>query len=117
MNMTDQFLSTAASVCRWLPLGRRSVFGACWSLAGRPGSFVTPVEDLWFVVDTGDLRSLQSILYGIQDQAIVAIMLDKIREGHTVVDIGANKGMLSLFLARKAGSSGRVFAYEPDPRH
>jgi len=36
-------------------------------------------------------------------------------KGATVVDIGANKGIYSFWLARAVGSSGRVLAFEPQP--
>jgi FkbM family methyltransferase len=39
------------------------------------------------------------------------------REGDTVVDIGANKGYFSLLAANRVGSSGRVISYEPLPRN
>jgi FkbM family methyltransferase len=33
----------------------------------------------------------------------------------TVLDVGANLGLYSIFLARSVGPSGRVIAFEPDP--
>jgi len=36
-------------------------------------------------------------------------------EGMQVVDIGANIGLYTLLMARLAGKSGRVFAFEPEP--
>lgn len=38
-----------------------------------------------------------------------------LREGDTVLDIGANVGWFSLRAARRVGESGRVIAFEPDP--
>lgn len=35
--------------------------------------------------------------------------------GMTVLDIGANIGLYSIFLAELVGDGGRVFAFEPDP--
>lgn len=35
--------------------------------------------------------------------------------GMTVLDIGANLGLYSAFLARSVGPQGRVIAFEPDP--
>jgi FkbM family methyltransferase len=34
----------------------------------------------------------------------------------TVLDVGANLGYYTLLAAREVGQSGRVFAFEPDPR-
>jgi FkbM family methyltransferase len=36
-------------------------------------------------------------------------------EGATVLDIGANKGVYSYWLSRAVGSTGKVFAFEPQP--
>lgn len=45
-----------------------------------------------------------------------ALTIDLIvREGDTVVDVGANYGHFSLLAAIKAGETGRVLAFEPNP--
>lgn len=38
-----------------------------------------------------------------------------IKDGTTVVDIGANVGYFTRFLGRKVGNAGKVFAFEPIP--
>src|ERR1019366_3383573 len=38
-----------------------------------------------------------------------------VRPGMTVVDVGANLGLYSVFLARQVGPAGRVVSFEPDP--
>lgn len=38
------------------------------------------------------------------------------RPGETAVDVGANIGEVSLLLGRGVGPSGRVYAFEPNPR-
>jgi len=38
-----------------------------------------------------------------------------VRGGDWAIDVGANVGALSLLLAQKVGSFGRVFCYEPNP--
>lgn len=49
-----------------------------------------------------------------------ALMADLLREaagpGMTVVDVGAFVGYFTLLAAREIGPSGRVIAFEPDPR-
>lgn len=49
-----------------------------------------------------------------------AMMADLLREaaapGMTVVDVGAFVGYFTLLAAREIGPSGRVIAFEPDPR-
>ena len=38
-----------------------------------------------------------------------------LREGDTAIDVGANIGLMSLFMARICGSSGKVISIEPGP--
>ena len=38
-----------------------------------------------------------------------------VKPGMTVVDVGANIGLYSLFLAKHVGKGGQVWAFEPDP--
>lgn len=40
----------------------------------------------------------------------------ELRAGDTFVDIGANIGFYSLFAAQRVGRTGRVIAFEPEPR-
>ncbi len=39
-----------------------------------------------------------------------------VRQGDTVVDVGANLGCMSLLMAQQVGESGRTIAFEPSPR-
>jgi len=54
-------------------------------------------------------------LYGQYSESEVAMMRVFLREGSTVIDVGANIGDLTLPLARIVGESGRVFAIESHP--
>jgi len=54
-------------------------------------------------------------LYGQYSESEVAMMRAFLREGSTVIDVGANIGDLTLPLARIVGESGRVFAIESHP--
>ncbi len=56
-------------------------------------------------------RSLD--LYGEYCEDEVRVFSQIVRPGMTVVEVGANIGSHTLFLARQAGPQGRVYAYEP----
>src|SRR5258708_4255396 len=38
-----------------------------------------------------------------------------LKKGDFVFDVGANIGLLSVFMAKRVGSSGKVYAFEPHP--
>lgn len=40
-----------------------------------------------------------------------------VRPGNIVIDLGANIGLHTIVAAKQAGGSGRVYAFEPDPRN
>ncbi|PZU91543.1 MAG: FkbM family methyltransferase [Chelatococcus sp.] len=43
------------------------------------------------------------------------MLAERVRDGFTFIDIGANIGAYSLFLAAKAGRGARILAVEPQP--
>ena len=45
----------------------------------------------------------------------IAVVLAAIRAGDCVLDIGAHKGAFTYWMARQAGSAGKVLAFEPIP--
>lgn len=54
-------------------------------------------------------------LYGEWSPGDAQVLAPFLRPGMTVLDIGANLGSLTLFLADAVGPSGRVLAFEPVP--
>jgi predicted RNA methylase len=54
-------------------------------------------------------------LYGQYSESEVAMMRNFVREGDTVIDVGANIGDLTLPLARMVGDRGKVYAFESNP--
>lgn len=47
----------------------------------------------------------------------IELMESMLKPGDTVIDIGANIGLMTLFMARAVGLEGRVFAFEPAPEN
>jgi FkbM family methyltransferase len=114
--------SVAASVLRRYPLasGRGTIAnhrllskitGAgrdeCWSSVPGGYKIVTPLSDY-----VG--RSV--FFFGDLDAKITALCRRIVRLGDTVLDIGANIGAVTFALAALVGPTGRVHAFEPNPR-
>lgn len=43
------------------------------------------------------------------------LIMNEVKEGEVVLDIGANIGYYTLILSKLVGEGGKVFAFEPDP--
>jgi FkbM family methyltransferase len=54
-------------------------------------------------------------LYGEYSESEIAVMRAFLREGSTVIEVGANIGDLTIPLAGIVGISGRVYAFESHP--
>ncbi len=91
------------ALLRWINLhplwgrGRTRVWGS---------RLRAPTFDRWLALQLHRAR-----LMGTADRRFLET---HIKPGMTVVDIGANQGLYTLFFARLAGAGGRVMAFEPD---
>ena len=52
---------------------------------------------------------------GLYEPAETQIVMENVKLGYSVVDIGANIGYFTLLLASLVGPEGQVIAFEPDP--
>ena len=66
-------------------------------------------------LDPGD--SLDLSINGVYGELDTKIIRDNIKEGDIVIDVGANIGYYTLIFAQLVGSSGKVFAFEPEPKN
>lgn len=73
----------------------------------RHGLMTVPMLDHYIA------RSL--MIYGEYSSAEWALLHHFVRDGDTVLDVGANVGAFALPLARAVGPRGRVLAFEPQP--
>ncbi len=73
----------------------------------RHGRFLANPNDTYIgraLIDYGEFSELES-----------QILLQLLPGGGTAVEVGANVGAHTVALARKAGPTGRIYAYEPQP--
>jgi len=54
-------------------------------------------------------------LNGEYEPVETKLILELVKPGAAILDIGANIGYYSLLFAKLTGPSGQVFAFEPDP--
>jgi FkbM family methyltransferase len=69
------------------------------------------------LVDTRSIDiGIHLLTLGRWETAYTALFTRLVKPGHTVLDIGANHGVYALLAAQITGPTGRVDAFEPNPR-
>ena len=74
----------------------------------------SPSFDVSWVADLNTPLGLELYRYGVTDP-LVRFVVDRVRPGDTVVDGGANVGVITAALARRVGPDGTVVAVEAAP--
>ncbi len=80
-------------------------------LAGRARASVVEVNGYTLQVDVRE--GIDATKF---EERTTDVMRKLVRTGDTVLDIGADIGYYACLAAKLAGPSGRVFAFEPNPR-
>ena len=62
-------------------------------------------------------RTLQALCNGSAEPFMAELFERALSPGMVVLDVGAFLGRYSLIAARRVGPTGRVYAFEPDPRN
>lgn len=119
--MATRRQSLVASVTRRYPL-----YSGCGSLANHqvvqraagPGNgtgWCKVHGGHWVAAPLGDFGGRAAFYSGELDRKITWVCSRLVRPGDTVVDIGANLGLVTFALAAQVGPAGRVHAFEPNP--
>ncbi len=92
-----------------------SVYRPCCYLGNDTA--LTKVHDFKMLVNTKDICiTPHLIMDGFWEMHITELFESIVKEGFTVVDIGANMGYYTLIAALRVGKKGKVYAFEPEPK-
>ncbi|PYQ75680.1 MAG: hypothetical protein DMG01_18435 [Acidobacteria bacterium] len=69
---------------------------------------------LWWIAESDAVSDM--LFEGTFEKAERALLLDLLRPGMTVLDIGAHAGLYTMTAAKLVGACGRVVAFEPSSR-
>ena len=75
----------------------------------------SPVPGGEVLAPLGDYVGRAAFYVGDLDRKVTWICSHIVRPGDTVLDIGANIGMVTLWLSKLVGDDGKVYAFEPNP--
>lgn len=85
------------------------------NIEGNLKTEFTEVQGSKMFLDPGD--SLDLSINGVYGELDTKIVREQIKEGDIVVDVGANIGYYTLIFAQLVGKSGKVIAFEPEPKN
>jgi len=89
------------------------VVRACRRAAGREAMVAVRRQGLNWRLDLSETIDFSIYLAGNFQSEAVAALVGLVREGDTLLDIGANVGAMALPAARAVGTRGRVVCFEP----
>lgn len=85
-------------------------------LARLPRELIASCRGLRYKLDMSD-RLHRKIYFNLYDMQEVRQLLEFIPQNGVCLDVGAHVGFYTLHFAKRVGSGGSVFAFEPDPRN
>jgi FkbM family methyltransferase len=96
-------------------LGGAASGGAPWSELTSPQRSFTDREGLRFTADLRDWLERHHYFCGYQELANILLLSQFLRPGDSFIDVGANRGVLTLNALRVVGDGGVVIPFEPNP--
>ena len=105
-------------VLRWMPLGRYRLIYESRRFATAPfmARLAPDLGALAFQCDLRDSVAREVCYTGRYEPQETQLASRLLRRGDVFVDVGANWGYFTLAAAHWDGDSGRVLAFEPEPR-
>ena len=97
----------------------RSVWRAYWDIRGIALGHLQRWRlvggRFYMLIDPEDHVD-RSFYFGAYEQHLVRLIAATVRSEDLCIDVGAQKGFITLHLAEAVGLGGQVMAFEPDPR-
>jgi FkbM family methyltransferase len=98
-------------------LSHRSPAGVHGTYVGNDRVLVSTTWGGRLLLPSDDLSLMPELVAtGTYDSPFTAFVQRDVKPGDTVIDVGAHAGLFTLLLAYQVWESGRVIAYEPNPR-
>jgi 23S rRNA G2069 N7-methylase RlmK/C1962 C5-methylase RlmI len=84
-----------------------------YRLLNRNKTVVATIDGIKYQLHLGELIDNSMFYDGCFEPTTTRVIKEQVKQGMTVLDIGANVGCHTLQLAKLAGKNGKVIAFEP----
>jgi len=103
---------------RWMPVGRYRLIHESRRVALAPfvAHLSSELGGLAFHCDPRDSVAREVCYTGVYEPQETQLASRLLRAGDVFADVGANWGYFTLAASRRVGPTGRVLAFEPEPR-